>query len=116
MDWIIFYGEHDKPPTFSSDDGAWEDAPAWGIQAIVYRNIETGWSVVTTGDYYIRLDDGSFLPLGEDALLDYVANVWKVAKVGRMVSRGEFARVHGQALEMMGDLKTGYYRNERRPD
>lgn len=113
-DWLIVYDDYS---VFSSLDGTWEDAPGWGIQAIVYRNVETGWSPVTTDDYYIRLEDGSFLGIGENALVDYVVNVWKRAKVGRMISREEFAKVHGLALEMMGELKkTGYFRRERRPD
>ena len=85
------------------------------MQAIVYRSAETGWSIATAEDYFIRLPNGEFLPINENALQDYVANVWKLAKVGRRIGNHEYAQIHGLALELMGDIKkTGYFKRERR--
>lgn len=101
-DWAIIYDDYS---VFTSDDGSFEDAPAWGVQAIVFRSVETGWSIATTGAYFIRLPDGDFLPIGDDALMDYAANVWKKVKVGRMISQKEWGKISGLALELMGDVK-----------
>lgn len=113
MEWIAFY---DDGSTFDSDQGSWEEAPAWSIQAIAYKASETGWSICTDGDYFIRLENGEFLPLDKDGLVDYAANVWRKAKVGRMISRDEFAKIHGLALAMMGEIKTAHFGNERQVD
>ena len=78
-DWVVIY---DDLTTFKSTQGSFADAPAWGMQAVVYRNIETGWSVCTGGDYFVRLDDGTFLALDKDGLVDYAANVWRLVKWG----------------------------------
>lgn len=111
IEWAIIY---DGLGVFTNLDGSWEEAPAWGAQAIVYKSIETGWSICTTGDHFIQLSNGEFLPIGDNALQDYAANVWKKIKVGRMLSREEFAKVNGLALSLMGELKkTAYFRNER---
>lgn len=110
--WVIIY---DDDSTFSSDDGAWEEAPHFGVQAIVYQNIETGWSLETGGHYYHRLPDGEIIPMGFDSLMDYATNVWKKIKVGRQLSREEY----NQAMKLAGEImllvtKTGYFKNERK--
>lgn len=112
IEWAVIYGDRS---VFTNLDGSWEEAPAWGVQAIIYRSAETGWSIATAEDYFIRLPDGEFLPINENALQDYVANVWKLAKVGRRIGNHEYAQIHGLALELMGDVKkTGYLKRERR--
>lgn len=111
-EWAIIY---QNSQVFTNLDGTWEEAPAWGVQAIVHRSKETGWSMVTTGNYYCRLPDGSFLPMGFDALQDYSANVWHTVKVGRMISRDEYGESMGIANEIMRNvIKTGSFRSERR--
>lgn len=110
-EWAVIYSDQS---VFSNLDGTWEEAPGFGIQAIVYKSKETGWSIATDGHYYTRLSDGSFLPLGFDALMDYVVNVWGVAKIGRMISRDEYGVAMGKANELMRDVvKTGSFKSER---
>jgi hypothetical protein len=112
IEWAAIYADES---IFTNLDGTWEEAPAWGMQAIVYKSVETGWSICTTGDSFHRLPSGDFIPLGEDALKDYAANVWKTIKVGRMLSREEYGRIMKLANELMlGVTKTAYFPNERR--
>lgn len=110
-EWAIVY---DDLTYFTNLDGTWEDAPAYGSQAIVYLSVETGWSICTTGDHFLRLENGDFLPISEAALQDYAANVWKKIKVGRMISREEYGKVMGLAQRIMQDIeKTGSFKSER---
>lgn len=110
LSWVVIY---DDLSTFSSEEGSFADAPAWGIQAIAYESIETGWSVCTGGDYFHRLPSGEFIAIDKDGLVDRSANIWKTIKVGRQVSREEFNKVMGIAQKIMGE-KTAHFKNERR--
>ena len=111
-EWVAIYSDESF---FSSLDGSWDDAPAWGMQVIVYESRETGWSICTGGDYFHRLPDGEFIPIDKDGLVDRSANEWKTIKVGRQLSREEFSRVMKLATSIMGaENKTAYFKNERR--
>lgn len=80
-DWAIIYAGLDF---FTSDDGLWAEAPANGVLGIVFRSVETGWSIVQPGDYYIRLEENEFLAIGYDAVVDYMVNVFRAAVVNRI--------------------------------
>ena len=111
-EWVAVYSDKS---VFSSLDGSWEDAPAWGMQAVIYQSVETGWSSCLSGDYFIRLDDGAFLGIDDTGLRDYAANVWKKIKVGRYLSRDEYNEVVAIALDIMRDVKkTAELKTERR--
>lgn len=111
-EWVAVYPDLS---IFTSLDGSWEDAPAWGMQAIIYKSKATGWSICTGGDYFHRLPDGDFIPMDKDGLVDQAANVWKTIKVGRQLSRNEFNKVMKVAVDIMGaENKTAYFRKERR--
>ena len=111
-EWIAVYADLTY---FSNLDGSWEDAPAWGIQAIIYKSKETGWSILSGGDHFHRLPNGEFIPLDDDGLVDYAANVWKTIKVGRQLSREEFNKVMRLAHAIMGaDNKSAYFKTERK--
>lgn len=101
--------------TFTNLDGTWEDAPAWGMQAVVYASKETGWSICVGGNYIHRLPDGEFIPMDKDGLVDRAANEWEKIKVGRQLSRPEFNKVMKLVVDIMGaENKTAHFRNERR--
>jgi len=51
MDWRIYYVDGSK---FSSTDGWWEDAPLFGVFAVVERCESTGRRVLYGTDYYYR--------------------------------------------------------------
>jgi hypothetical protein len=76
--WAIIY---DGLDVISSDDCSWEEADANGVLAIVFRSVETGWSIAQPGDYYVRLEENEFLPVGYDAVIDYICNVFEQAGV-----------------------------------
>ena len=114
MHWVIFYDDY---TTYSSDDGAWEDAPSRGVQAIVYEHPDVGWAMCQGGDFF-RLDK-SDRPMALDryGMMDYVADQLGIVKVGRMLSQAEFVEVYQEAKRTMSELKkTGWLRRERRTD
>jgi hypothetical protein len=112
IEWAVIYSDRS---VYTNLDGSWEEAPAWGVQAVVFKSKETGWSIVEYGDYYARLENGEFIPMDRDGLVDYSANVWKRIKVGRQLSRQEFNEVYAVARGLMGHLaKTAHFKRERR--
>lgn len=48
--WKLFYADR---TTFSSDDGPWQDAPAWGVMAVTHVDDVVGYAR-DTGDFYIK--------------------------------------------------------------
>lgn len=112
--WRIYY---DNGTTFSSDDGAWDDAPARGVQVVVYEHPDVGWAMRHGGDFF-RLDgDGGPVAMDRDGMLDFVADTLGIVKVGRMLSQADFDEVYQRAkVDMAGLKKTGWLRRERRTD
>lgn len=110
--WVAVYADF---TLFSNLDGSWEDAPAWGMQAIIYESKATGWSICTGGHNFHRLPNGEFITMDDTGLKDYSANVWFTIKVGRQLSHEEFNKVLHLAYTIMGEAnKTGHFRHERR--
>ena len=113
-EWAIVY---DDKTIYDNRDGSFEDAPGWGVQAIVYQARETGWSILGRGDNFHRLPSGIVIPIGSDAIQEWSVNVWKTVKAGRMMDRLSYAEVHGLAMSIMRDVtKTGHFRNELKDD
>ena len=77
-EWAIIY---DGLDVVTSDDSSWEDAEGNGVLAIVFRSVETGWSIAQPGDYYIRLEGNEFIPIGYDSVVDHMVNVFEVAEI-----------------------------------
>jgi hypothetical protein len=101
LEWRIYY---DGLPPFDSSQGAPEDAPSMGVQAIVFPNTKLGRKVLQEFDYYLYLDPpGVWIGVwGHDALVDQVAHkspVIRTVKVGRMLPREEFEKIVNQALD-----------------
>lgn len=113
-DWKIHYADGS---TYSNEDGSWEDAPAWGIAAIVVSTPECGWAMIQGGDYFIMNQAGDIIPIDDTGWDDYAANVLRVVKVGRMLSREEWQRIYTKALKDRDfAIKNGYLPRERKPD
>lgn len=117
--WKIYYSDGS---TFTDADGSWESSPPWGVQAIVFLRPDVnppklggrGWEICQGGSFFRKTDDGHFVACDNDALLDYVANVLGVVKVGRMLSAAEFREITAVANGEMGELnKQGFTKSER---
>ena len=104
MNWRIYYSDG---ATFSSEDGAWEEAPGWDIQVVLFRNAETGWAMRHHGDFFRLAGDGAVVGMDEVGMLDYVSNILGVVKIGRMLTQEKFANVYGRAKQDMAELKEG---------
>ena len=86
-DWAIVYA---GLTVVTSDDVSWKEAPGNGVLAIVYKSIETGWSIAQPGDYYARLEENEFVPIGYDSVVDWMVNVFRVALVQHIGSPTQF--------------------------
>ncbi len=93
MDWLIVYSDGS---TFSSDDGAWEDAPGWDAQIVVEENETVGRKLHCRNDFFVMIDGR---PINVDfiGLMDYLANVLGIVKVGRMLPSEQFRALVHQA-------------------
>lgn len=49
MAWRLYYTDR---PRFTSDDGDWQEAPAWGVAAVATPDDTVGVEI-DTGDYYL---------------------------------------------------------------
>lgn len=63
MDWRIFY---DDNRTFSSDDGAWEEAPADGVICVVVRSEKVGRKIYQGSDFYFKIPGSETLAYADD--------------------------------------------------
>jgi hypothetical protein len=101
MNWRIYYGDGS---TFSSDDGAWEDAPGWDVQVILFRDPIVGWAIRHQGDFFRLDDDGTVVCMDMTGLLDWAVNELGM-KAGRMLSRDKFGAVYQRAKRDMLELQ-----------
>jgi len=94
VDWRIYYGDGS---TFSSEDGAPDDAPALDIQAIaVAQEYERGY-VVKGFDYY-WYEDGEWYGGEIFGLFDYLIRSGK-AKFARTIPTETFRKVIKRATD-----------------
>lgn len=109
MNWLIFYG---NGSTFSSTDGAWEDAPSRDVQVILFDDPKRGWIMrhganTRKGDFF-RLDkDGTVVGMDFTGVLDHVVHVLGVIKEGRMLSQDDWDEVLKRAVLTLRDLQDG---------
>lgn len=96
MLWKIFYEEG----TYSSEQGAPEDAPGWGVAVIVMPHPDIGRFVLQAHDYYFW--DGSGWQ-GKDlvGLMDRLVNQPKLTtravKIGRFLPQEHYKAICDQA-------------------
>ena len=93
IDWKIFYSDGS---TFDSSMGDPEDVPPWDIQVIAQINEDIGRHLSSQADYYLFID-GKWVGLDFVGLVDYLANILKIVKVGRMIDRENFRELLEQA-------------------
>lgn len=102
--WIIYYSDGS---TFSSDDGAWEDAPGWDCQVVLFRDPIVKWGIRHQGDFY-RLDpDGTVVAMDMVGFLDHIMRVVGVVKAGSMLSQDKYAKIYNQAVDDRLKLQQG---------
>jgi hypothetical protein len=102
VDWIIYYSDGS---TFSSDDGAWTDAPAWDVQVVLFYHPINGWYMRHNADFYRLATDNTVIGMDFVGMLDHVLNIHGDVKAGRMLSQVKFANVYQQAKADMAELK-----------
>jgi hypothetical protein len=98
VDWIVFY---DDGSTFSSDDGAPEQAPAWGVMVIAARSAEHGRTLWLGQDFFWWDEDGEWVDGDLVGLIDYLARrpyTKKIVLMGRDRAPDRFHRSYRQAL------------------
>lgn len=98
-EWLIYY---DDETTFSSEDGTWADAPAYGVQIISERCILEGTPVKMMHmgmDYYL-LRDGTLMSFSEVDLKDHLfLGIDRAAiKFGRWTTNEIWTRIRDRAF------------------
>ncbi|HJY98670.1 MAG TPA: hypothetical protein VJ227_03080 [Patescibacteria group bacterium] len=68
--WRIYYADGS---TFSSEDGTWAEAPAFGVECVVYYHVPP----YRTGD---QNDEGIFIYKGKGDYKDIKMGLWRDAK------------------------------------
>ena len=112
IDWLIVYGDGS---IFSSDDGAWEDAPAWDAQIVIEKNETVGRRLHTRNDYFIMVD-GRPINVDFTGLIDYLANVLGIVKIGRMLPPEQYRALVAKAVKVDGfPQKSAYLPDEPKP-
>ena len=97
--------------TYNSADGG---APLpRDVQVIVQEHPDVGWHTQSGYDYYVKRD--RWVGVDLFGLYDWLLDSGLVL-FGRTVTRKEFDRVMTRAVQDLGEAKTGWLRDERRPD
>lgn len=108
MNWLIYYSDGS---TFSSEDGAWGDAPGRDVQIVLFRDPHLGWTVRhganggSPCDYFRLAADRTIVGMDEDGMKDHVVHVIRVVKQGRMLSRSKWDNLLRQAMEHRNELR-----------
>ena len=111
VDWKIFYGDES---TFDSSQGDPDDAPPWDIQVIAEINNDIGRKLHSQADYYLFIN-GKWVGIDSIGLIDYLANVLGIVKVGRQIDRQKFREVLDRARNDPGlPKKSGWLQDEYR--
>lgn len=112
MNWKLYY----QDSTFSSDDGAWNDAPARGVQALALPH-PTANRQIQTNDFYF-MSPWADEPCAADlfGIIDYLLEIRVLTpnqaitdlaaadlfnhgiKLGRSLSDTEYNRVHTEIV------------------
>jgi hypothetical protein len=84
--------------TFSSDDGAWEEAPGRDVQIIMFRDPDRGWMLrhganTRKGDFFRMDPDGTVVGMDLTGAIDHVVHELGLIKEGRMLSQNQWDEV-----------------------
>jgi hypothetical protein len=112
IDWVVYYK---KQTTFTDEEGDPVDVPPWGVQVIAQADDRVGRRLVSKKDYYLFVD-GQWVGVDFTGLIDYLANVLGIVKVGRMIDRQEYRDILEQArIDQLGlPPKSGWLQDEPR--
>lgn len=116
MDWVVLYADGSE---FGSSDGGPEDAPRWGVMAVIQADVASGarWESSPIGQWGWR--GGAWVGFEDHmGLWDYIGNSrdWNVILSGRTLKDEawelEVKRITKRVLEIQ---KSGWRARERRP-
>lgn len=112
--WRIYYGDGS---TFSSDDGAPEDAPSFGVICVVQPNVLTGRESLHGWDWFYYVpDDGMWWGSDIHGVLDRLLHNLPIRalKQGRCVSNPVFQEIMQRAnTDPDFPARSGSHRGER---
>ncbi len=100
MEWAVVY---DGGRVFTSDDGSPEDAPAFGVLAIMDRgpNWTPPGAVLSQKDYWVRAKWGGWIGYDLIGMVEHFAGLG-LLKVGRTVSERDFMAAIETAIALKG--------------
>ena len=107
MDWVILYSDGAR---FTSDDGAWEDAPGRDVQVILFRDPELGWTIRHGGQGnspcdFFRMENGVPVGMDQAGMIDHVVHELGVVKQGRMLTGAAWQDILRQAMFLRNELR-----------
>lgn len=104
--WRIYYADGS---VYTDRDGPVEDAPAWGVVAIVEYNQVDGKRMIVNADYYVWEDRGMgphWWEANQLGLIDYLQrNGWKKVVFGRLIENDQYNEIRSQAYKEMEAYK-----------
>lgn len=114
MDWKILY---DNLSEFNSDMGTVQDAPPFGVLAILYPDPTVGRSILHGADYYLYLDNKEWIGADWFGMIDHVLHGLVnrgCVKAGRAVTIDQFKTIRQRALaDKDFPPKSAWHRDER---
>jgi len=95
IDWRIYYGDGS---TFSSEDGAAEDAPPGGVICVAWYDEDHRRRLAHGSDYYI-FDAGRWSGVDASGFWQHLGEPGaKIVKLGRMIGDLKFRDVMSKAM------------------
>ncbi len=92
--WALYY---DDGTRFTDEDGSPAEAPARGVQVIAESDPDVGRRLHLRADFYLYLGD-RWISVDIHGLIDHLADVMGLVKVGRMLSRPDFLEIYERAI------------------
>lgn len=109
--WRIYYS---NGIAYDSSMGDPELAPGWDVQVIAEVDPDIGRRLHSRADYYLYID-GRWVGMDFIGLVDHLANVLKIVKVGRMIDRGLYRALLAKAFnDPELPRKSGWHQDEPR--
>lgn len=107
--WKIYYGDG----KVLEGDGRPDISVVRDVQVIVQEHPDIGWHTQSGYDYYVWMDN-RFVGVDLFGLFDWLQEQGDVL-FGRTMTTRKFNEVMKIALKDLGEKKTGWKRNERKP-
>lgn len=112
--WSIHYSDG---TSFKDSDGDPRDAPSWDVQVVAQAHPQVGRQLLSKSDFFIYIPErDEWIAVDFTGVIDYMANVLGVVKVGRMIGTTEFNAAYERAMDdPYLPEKSGFIHNEARP-